>query len=269
MLQCFQRDYWLFTYLPMEREAVSVRKKRKYYFSVTEEQIRQAALELERQENMDLEQEIAEANAWAEANHIVRRPFPEVPPPKRRPVRQILKPRRDSTVQIAKKSRFKPYIQLAAVFIIVILGGWYTQTDAVQGMRLDLVNLFTKMEIDRGILTLKDQSELSGYYEPMYIPTGLNLVNRDKSSKVYTQTYELGHNRLSIIQSTGYTSYIYNNGQVSDIMVQNKFKAHLFFQQDTWYITWYDDQNITVLVSGNIALEEGLAFINNLKWSQQ
>lgn len=245
-----------------------MRKKQKHYISVTEEQIRQAALDLERQENMDLEQEIAEANAWAEANHIVRRPFPEVPP-KKRPVRQSFRPRRDTSIKIAKKSRLKPYVQLAAVFLIVLFGGWYTQTDSVQGMRLDLVNLFTKTDRDRATIELNGESEWSSYYEPTYIPTGLNLVSSDISSKVYTQTYELDDNRLSIIQSTGYTSYIYNNSESSDIMVQDKFQAHLFLQQDIWYITWYNDQNITVLVSGNIALEEGLAFINNLKWSQQ
>ena len=255
----------------MEREAVLVRKKRKYYISVTEEQIRQAALELERQENMDLEQEIAEANAWAEANHIVRRPFPEVPPPKRRPVRQILKPRRDSTVQIAKKSRFKPWVQFAAVFIIVILGGWYTQTDAVQGMRLDLVNLFTKTERDRGIIELNGQSEWSSYYVSEYVPSGLFLTSSKKTPKLYKQLYKSNEGGiLNFTQSLDQTVFIYKDADnYSEISVQNDNRARLYIQNDMWSIVWYDDHGVFVEIIGNIDLQEGLNFINHLKWSQQ
>ena len=246
-----------------------MRKKRKYYFSVTEEQIRQAALELERQENMDLEQEIAEANAWAEANHIVRRPFPEVPPPKRRPVRQILKPRRDSTVQIAKKSRFKPWVQFAAVFIIVILGGWYTQTDAVQGMRLDLVNLFTNEVRDKGTIELKGQGEWNGFYVPEYLPMGFELRDSYKNETIYTQTYKSDTGEsLHIIQSPVYVSYAYRDDTRSEILIQNKYDANLYIQDNKWFITWFDDHNIFVTVIGSTDLQEGLDFTNNLKWSQ-
>ena len=97
-----------------------MRKKQKHYITVTEEQIRQAALELERQENMDLEQVIAEANAWAEANHIVRRPFPEVPP-KKRPVRQSFRPRRDTSIKIAKKAASNPMFNWRLYFSLSFL----------------------------------------------------------------------------------------------------------------------------------------------------
>ena len=248
-----------------------MRKKRKYYFSVTEEQIRQAALELERQENMDLEQEIAEANAWAEANHIVRRPFPELPQPKRKPVRQILRPRREATIHIAKKSRFKPYIQLAAVFIIVLFGGWYTQTDAVQGMRLDLVNLFTTEIRDKGTIELKGQGEWNGFYVPTYLPPGFTLKETSSFSTIYIQTFTLPqtNQRINLTQTIGTSSSIYKDENFTEIIIQNMYTAILYRQNDEWNITWYDDQNICVSVSGNISLDEGLIFINNLKWSQK
>ena len=246
-----------------------MRKKQKHYISVTEEQIRQAALELERQENMDLEQEIAEANAWAEANHIVRRPFPEVPP-KKRPDRQSFRPRRDTTIQTAKKSRFKPYVQLAAVFLIVLLGGWYTQTDSVQGMRLDLVNLFTKEVRDKGTIELKGQDEWDGFYVPGYLPQGLTLSLDKKTSNLYSQIYRSRTGEiLNFIQSTEYVSYTYQDDNTHfEITVLNKYSAHVYVQNDMWSIIWYDDHGIFVEVVGNIDFQEGITFINGLKWSQ-
>ena len=246
-------------------------KKRKRYICVTEEQIRQAALDLERQENMDLEQEIAEANAWAEANHIVRRPFPEVPP-KKRPVRQSFRPRRDTSFKIAKKSRLKPYVQLAAGFLIVLFGGWYTQTDSVQGMRLDLVNLFTKEVRDKGTMELKGQGEWSGYYLPEYIPDGFKLEDSYKSltQNKYTQIFKsISGETITIVQSTENVAYTYlDENDYSEIMIQDKYRAHLYFQNNVWYITWFDDHNIFVTIIVGTDIQEGLNFINSLKWSR-
>ena len=244
-----------------------MRKKQKHYITVTEEQIRQAALELERQENMDLEQVIAEANAWAEANHIVRRPFPEVPP-KKRPVRQSFRPRRDTSIKIAKKSRFKPYVQLAAVFLIVLFGGWYTQTDSVQGMRLDLVNLFTKEVRDKGTIELNGQSEWDGFYVPEYLPNELKLFDNQITTKISTQKYKDNEQWIHLMQYKHFTSHIYNDKQTRELLVKDKYTAYLYVQNDVWSIVWYDDHGVFVEVIGNIDLQEGLSFINNLKWSQ-
>ena len=246
-----------------------MRKKRQYLY-VTEEQIRQAVMELEREENMDLEQEIAEANAWAEENHIVRPPFP-VPADRKKP--SALMPRRDAEAKPKRRNRLKPCIQLAAVLVIVLLGGWYTQSDAVQGLRLDLVNLFTKTEIDRGILTLEGQSEWSSHYIPEYIPEGLELERSYKSltQRKYTQIFKSNTgNSITIIQSLENVIYTYlDKNNSSEITVQSKYRAQLYFQNDMWFITWYDDHNIFVMVNGSISIQEGLKFVDNLKWSQQ
>ena len=243
-----------------------MRKKRRYMY-VTEEQIRQAVMELEREENMELEQEIEEANAWAEENHIVRPPFPV---PINAPQPFTLKLRRDAEAKPKKRNRFKPCIQLVAVFLIVLLGGWYTQSDTVQGMRLDLVNLFTATERDRGVLELDVQSEWNSFYRPSYLPLGLQLISNfeSKSSTVYTQAYKSNTGDwINIIQSTEYIAYNYQNDDYSTIVIRDNYSAHLLMQNDFWYITWYDENNIFVVVNGNTSLQEGLNFINSVKWS--
>lgn len=246
-------------------------ERRRKYIYVTEEQIRQAILELEWEENMDLEQEIAEANAWAEENHIVRPDFPELPelPYKKKSALYPLKPRRDTKTIQKKKRYFRSCLQLAAVFVMMILGGWYMQTDAVQGMRLDLMNLFTRKYLDKSVLELSEEVDWHGDYISSDLPAGFVLTDTQEYSTIRTQKYTVNGHWINVSQIRYKTSYIYQEPEITEIWVQNKFKANLLTQGDVWYVSWYDDHNIYILVEGNLEFREGISFINTLNWSQQ
>lgn len=243
--------------------------KRRHYIHVTEEQLRHAALELERQENMDLEQEIAEANAWAEANHIVRRPFPQVAVQKKL-VKQTLKPRYDAAIKIYRKNRFKPFIRLVAVFFILLLGGWYTQTDSIRGLRLDLIHLFVDAKRNKNILSMHQNLvpvDRHCIYVPTYLPDHFQLTKTDESLITYTQTYKYNNHWFQI-------SHIYNEDinlycedpQICQLVVHEKYAGSLYELSGVWYIVWYDEHGMCMTVAGNLAVEEGEKIISSLEW---
>lgn len=245
-------------------------RKRRHYIHVTEEQIRQAALELERQENMDLEQEIAEANAWAEANHIVRRPFPQVAALKSSDKR-ILKPRYDAAAKLAGKNRFRLFIRLVSVLIIVLLGGWYTQTDSVRGLRLDLMNLFVDVKRDKNILALHQNTvpiDRKFIYVPTYLPDHFQLTKTDESLISYTQTYKYSSHwfQISHLYNEDINLYCDSKEQISKLVIHEKYTGSLYELSGVWYIVWYDEHGMCMTVAGNLALEEGEKIVSNLEW---
>ena len=231
-------------------------KKRRHYTYVSEEEIREAFKNWKQETSSStLDQELESANRWAAMHGIETPPFPR----KRRNLRRILPVRKEAKESTSHR-RFRPVVQLVSVLIILVMGGWYMQTDPVRGARVGIMDLLVGQHRDKYIFQMEHSSQNEDWKElrPGYIPEGFELVGEEESLNRVMLSYDKGQMFFYIIISVSDQTLVYideKSDTYNYAMLSEDRIATLFWQDGVYYLKWIQD-GVYVLLAGNIEQTE-------------
>lgn len=230
-------------------------KKRRHYTYVSEEEIREAFKNWKQETSSStLDQELESANRWAAMHGIETPPFPR----KRRNLRRILPVRKEAKESTSHR-RFRPVVQLVSVLIILVMGGWYMQTDPVRGARVGIMDLLVGQHRDKYIFQMEHSSQNEDWKElrPGYIPEGFELVGEEESQDMVLLSYGKDELFVDIMITTTEELVIYeeDSNQTYDCAyISNGNLVTIYKQNDAYAIVWMMDDAYLVM-TGNISKE--------------
>lgn len=243
-------------------------KKRRHYTYVSEEEIREAFKNWKQETSSStLDQELESANRWAAMHGIETPPFPR----KRRNLRRILPVRKEAKESTSHR-RFRPVVQLVSVLIILVMGGWYMQTDPVRGARVGIMDLLVGQHRDKYIFQMEHSSQNEDWKElrPGYIPEGFELVGEEESIDTVLLSYRQVKQFINIMISNYEQIMIY--GESTDSLIEYRILSDgtvvtVYQQDDIIYYNWILGQ-VYFSVCGNIARFEIEKIAESIQWRQ-
>ena len=243
-------------------------KKRRHYTYVSEEEIREAFKNWKQETSSStLDQELESANRWAAMHGIETPPFPR----KRRNLRRILPVRKEAKESTSHR-RFRPVVQLVSVLIILVMGGWYMQTDPVRGARVGIMDLLVSQHRDKYIFQMEHSSQNEDWKElrPGYIPEGFELVGEEESLNRVMLTYRNVEQFINIAISRDDQITVYGNeeSQIDDYIYLSQGSMVIVYQQNGVYsFKWTLDYVYLTLMS-NIEKDELVNIAESIHWRQ-
>ena len=242
---------------------VGVGKKRRHYTYVSEEEIREAFEDWKKETSSStLDQELENANHWAAMHGIETPPFPR----KRRRLQRTLPVRKEAEERTSRR-RFRPVVQLASVLIILVMGGWYMQTDPVRGARVGIMDLLVGQYRDKYIFQMEHSSQNEDWKElrPGYIPEGFELVGEREDANIILRQYEREDEFFDIYMAVSEQFVAYNNfnSEENYIVMADGTVISIYEQNGTLYSKWIVGSVYFSLV-GNIYEEELLKIAESI-----
>lgn len=234
---------------------VGVGKKRRHYTYVSEEEIREAFEDWKKETSSStLDQELENANHWAAMHGIETPPFPR----KRRRLQRTLPVRKEAEERTSRR-RFRPVVQLASVLIILVMGGWYMQTDPVRGARVGIMDLLVGQYRDKYIFQMEHSSQNEDWKElrPGYIPEGFELVGEEESQDMVLLSYSKEELFVDIMITITEELVMYGEGsnQTYDYAyISDGNLVTIYKQNDVYTLIWMMDDTYLIM-TGNISEE--------------
>lgn len=243
-------------------------KKRRHYTYVSEEEIREAFKNWKQETSSStLDQELESANRWAAMHGIETPPFPR----KRRNLRRILPVRKEAKESTSHR-RFRPVVQLVSVLIILVMGGWYMQTDPVRGARVGIMDLLVGQHRDKYIFQMEHSSQNEDWKElrPGYIPEGFELVGEEESLDTILLSYRQTEQFINIMISNYEQIMIY--GESTDSIIEYRILSDgtvvtVYQQDDIIYYNWIQN-SVYISMSGNVSQDELTNVAESIQWRQ-
>lgn len=243
-------------------------KKRRHYTYVSEEEIREAFKNWKQETSSStLDQELESANRWAAMHGIETPPFPR----KRRNLRRILPVRKEAKESTSHR-RFRPVVQLVSVLIILVMGGWYMQTDPVRGARVGIMDLLVGQHRDKYIFQMEHSSQNEDWKElrPGYIPEGFELVGEEESIDTVLLSYRQVEQFINIMISNYEQIMIY--GESTDSLIEYRILSDgtvvtVYQQDDIIYYNWIQN-SVYISMSGNVSQDELTNVAESIQWRQ-
>lgn len=247
---------------------VGVGKKRRHYTYVSEEEIREAFEDWKKETSSStLDQKLENANHWAAMHGIETPPFPR----KRRRLQRTLPVRKEAEERTSRR-RFRPVVQLASVLIILVMGGWYMQTDPVRGARVGIMDLLVGQYRDKYIFQMEHSSQNEDWKElrPGYIPEGFELVGEEESLDRVLLYYRKSEQFINIMISNSEQAMIY--GESTGSLIENRILSDgtvvtVYQQDDIIYYNWILEQ-VYIFTFGNISEIEMENIAESIQWRQ-
>ena len=249
-----------------EGRDVGVGKKRRHYTYVSEEEIREAFKNWKQETSSStLDQELESANRWAAMHGIETPPFPR----KRRNLRRILPVRKEAKESTSHR-RFRPVVQLVSVLIILVMGGWYMQTDPVRGARVGIMDLLVGQHRDKYIFQMEHSSQNEDWKElrPGYIPEGFELVGRQETLNINTFNYKSEEQFISLIVTLEEKLIAYTPSQGDELeyyMLSDGTLMTLYEQNEVYYSRWIYDNTYMAMVC-DISKDEMIKVADSIQW---
>ena len=243
-------------------------KKRRHYTYVSEEEIREAFKNWKQETSSStLDQELESANRWAAMHGIETPPFPR----KRRNLRRILPVRKEAKESTSHR-RFRPVVQLVSVLIILVMGGWYMQTDPVRGARVGIMDLLVGQHRDKYIFQMEHSSQNEDWKElrPGYIPEGFELVGEEESQDMVLLSYSKDELFVDIVISNNDQVTVYKESEstsVHYIVLDSGNVVTMYRQGNTVYYNWILNQ-LYISIVGNISETEMNNIAESVQWRQ-
>lgn len=243
-------------------------KKRRHYTYVSEEEIREAFKNWKQETSSStLDQELESANRWAAMHGIETPPFPR----KRRNLRRILPVRKEAKESTSHR-RFRPVVQLVSVLIILVMGGWYMQTDPVRGARVGIMDLLVSQHRDKYIFQMEHSSQNEDWKElrPGYIPEGFELVGEEESLNRVLLSFTKEQYFIDVIISNKDQITIYGNeeSQIDDYIYLSQGSMVIVYQQNSMYSFKWTLDNLYLTLMGNIEKDELVNIAESIHWRQ-
>ena len=241
-------------------------KKRRHYTYVSEEEIREAFEDWKKETSSStLDQELENANHWAAMHGIETPPFPR----KRRRLQRTLPVRKEAEERTSRR-RFRPVVQLASVLIILVMGGWYMQTDPVRGARVGIMDLLVGQYRDKYISQMEHSSQNEDWKElrPGYIPEGFELVSQQETFNINTINYKNEEHFISLIMTLEEKLIAYTPSQEDELeyyMLSDGTLMTMYEQNEVYYLRWIYD-NIYMAMVCDISEDEMFKIIDSIQW---
>lgn len=249
-----------------EGRDVGVGKKRRHYTYVSEEEIREAFKNWKQETSSStLDQELESANRWAAMHGIETPPFPR----KRRNLRRLLPVRKEAKESTSHR-RFRPVVQLVSVLIILVMGGWYMQTDPVRGARVGIMDLLVGQHRDKYIFQMEHSSQNEDWKElrPGYIPEGFELVGEEESLNRVLLSYGQAEQFINIGLSDKEQAIVYKDEgdlAIQYIMLSDGSIVTVYQQDDIIFYNWIQN-SIYISMSGNVSQDEMTNVAESIQW---
>ena len=214
-----------------------------------------------------LDQELESANRWAAMHGIETPPFPR----KRRNLRRILPVRKEAKESTSHR-RFRPVVQLVSVLIILVMGGWYMQTDPVRGARVGIMDLLVGQHRDKYIFQMEHSSQNEDWKElrPGYIPEGFELVGEEESQDMVLLSYGKDELFVDIVISNNDQTIIYGyeGSQIEDYIYLSQGSMVIVYQQNGIYSFRWTLDNVYLTLMGNTEKNELVNIAESIHWRQ-
>lgn len=241
-----------------------MKKKAKLYNYVTEERLSKAMQELASIEDPITEEETAAAKEWAAQVGLKRPDFNE------RFGAALAKSRRRE--RLLNRTLITGKCLLACM--IIFLGSWFAQTEAVQSARTDIMDYFGREGRDKYVVKGVGTTVPEGWekiYVPTYLPEGFKLVDSEETLIRYLLRYEndLGQ-YIDILQygpNNTIDIYTETDQKIDSVILDNNCVAMVYEQNGSFNVVWRPDYGVIKIISDSL-LDDIVKIANSMEWRE-
>jgi predicted small integral membrane protein len=227
------------------------RKKDHHYTVISGQEMKQIYNRCEKLFSPDApEFERAEADRWAEENHIT-------------PIISKQHPH--------EKLFLRMGVQLATLVFLLLTSVGYMDSMEVHSAPVGIFEYTTMQGDDMLVVTIGEATvpaDWHGVYVPTIIWEGFELVEEEIERLGHRLRYEnreTGEYIVLLQYSQNMTINMFTEGKVEYVMIQDKYMANVYVQNGTVNINWKIN-DVTILLTGNITKEELIEFANHIEW---
>lgn len=233
--------------------AMFQRKKDHHYTVISGQEMKQIYSSWEKLFSPDApEFERAEADRWAEENHIT-------------PIISKQHPH--------EKLFLRMGVQLATLVFLLLTSVGYMDSMEVHSAPVGIFEYTTLQGDDMLVVDIGDlyvPADWTQVYVPTMLWEGFELVEEEQkrlTNRLYYENRETGEYIEFLQYAQNMTINMFTEDEVEYEMIQGKYTANVYIQNEVVYLYWKVN-DVTIMVSGNLTKEEMIEFANHIEWRE-